>query len=630
MKNNTQYINLLKLAKQYNIDTVQPSALSDLNVYRQDNQTQKPREYIKDIKTRDCKNQVSAMLPSLLEIIINKDSINPKFEDKINDDVKMKLKASINDYLIKHVYNSEEFVISHYKALKSSLILKYGIVKVIWDIETIKMKQIIKIDEVEEYSKRFTDRNDVELEYSDPLEDEYSQEITTIFIKNSKPSFQYIDISDFLYIPDGDTINNSSFIAHRARKEVGEIERLIDMGIYKSLDKEETVIPKNAYITSQNPWDSYKNANTISTAQTAENDKEELSKYVEVYECYTHEYDELGNRNNIIVTIIGNEIMRKEINPYGTYPFAIYQYDFDIADISSESISSDLKEAQKIRTDFLRLLYDNAYQNNRQKMIIDPTGYAAGKVKISDFNKDKGILFADPGSIDTEKLKPRQLPSDLYNIVTMLEKSIEKQTGQSNYSQGIPGAKSETATGITALLQQSQKRLRMITRLLIESGFNNMLKALTNMFIINNIMPEGVYLDSESGLGQKDDILEIQKLAAVTPHISSYINQLSQMDPLKGFEIYTSFMKTVMNTYGVKADFVYDVESFINQKKEEQQVAIEQQQLAQQQAMEAQQSAMEPVEDEYDEYEDDIQEYADESVPPISEEELMNIINQNR
>lgn len=566
-------INLLRTAKAYNESFIQSQSIDDINTYKQLDPRLKKRKYINNVKTEDAKVIVKSIMPDILEVILDRSTIIPKFPSDSPQEM-IKIKKSIQDYLELKVFKNPNYIISHYKAIKAAAILKYGVVKVLWDEEIKTLK--IQFNGEDEYQAILEQYQGLDATIS--VENDMESGINTAVIKipvKSEPDFAFVDIADFFYIPDGDTINSSSFIAHRARMTVGRINQLVDSGIYNMVEVEEdedgniirNISWEEAYSKYDNPWDQYSNSDNMSYKMTAESEKPQDMRLCDVYECYTSEYDEDGNKNDIIVTVIGNRIVRKEINTYGTYPFAIYQYDFDIANIEADSMSSELKNIQSTRTNFLRLLMDNIYQNNRAKKIIDPVAYATGRIRLSDFNKEnQDYVIADPNAIDSDKLRPQQLPADNYRVIEMLQREAEKRTGMTTYQQGIPiASQRETATGVTTLLQQSQKRLKLIIRLFMETGFSNLLKVLSAMMRINGILPDDVYLTSESGLGYKDNLIELQKVREISQPILGYISFLANINPQMALDTYNGYIKFILSKYDMPSDFIDHMTNFQQQ-----------------------------------------------------------------
>jgi hypothetical protein len=533
-----KYVEILNQAKKYVSSFIQGKAIEDIETYKQIDNNEKRPKHIRGVKTEMVKTTIKTMLPDILESIIDRNSAIVRFPKNIplsNTD-KQEIKDRIKDYLERYMFNSEEYVIANYKALKSALILNYGVVKIWLETKIQKDRQVIV---------------DTNIEDPDIIDENGIGYKETINIIPIKPRFKFVDVADFFYIPDADTIFNSSFIAHRTRMFKGKVKALAEAGIYDitGLDLEKLGVSYDS------PWDAYTKSNYKNYIQNADDNMDENSKKVEVYECYVKEADQDGNTIYKIITIIGDKVVKIEDNPYNKPPFAIYQYDFDVADVEQESISAELRNLQRTQTNFLRLLFDNAYKLNQAKMRIDPVEYSAGNVRLHELNSDKPYFFATKDAIDQNTLSPKQLPTDLYNITEYIDRMGEKRTGMTTYQQGIPLTSSrETATGVATLLSQSQKRLKLIIRLIMETGFNRMLEVLTKMLEMLDIIPEGygIYLDSENGLGYKDSVLELQKLDRLTP----LMLQLAQMGLIKPNQLLV-YVKYLFKAYEIPMEEVF-------------------------------------------------------------------------
>lgn len=560
------YVAMLKKAVDYSRGELQPTASRRLKIFNQDSGTEKLYGNVEAIRSNDCANFIRAMMPELMEVFLDSTSIVLRDTPQGTENFK-EIQSKVNDYNERMIFNTSSYPIAQFKSLKCSTMSETGVFKFLWEQEIETKKEMIGIitdpEQLQMFIQEFGSEAIVTEEVDGQVQAFHQQEIVT----KSYPDFIYVDPSDFMYIPDADSIKDCSFIAHRVIKSKAYIEN------HYNLEEKDVNWSASLWKMGGNgEWDSKKNSQK--SGYTAEESKSKKDKLHEVYECHVLVANENNKIENRIVTIIGNAVVEDVLNETGVRPFCIYQPDFSVMGIEFETIVDWIAPYQIQKTNFMRQAFKNFAKYNNSKVLIKGSAVANGGVKPSDFEKDDGYAIVnDFGSVDRETFKPIPSPQDPLVGVQQIDSAIQEITGITKYTQGTDaGNLNKTATGITAIMNQSQKRIKLIIRMLVESGFVSFNKWLTAKYLELGIIPEGTYFDSETGLGYRDNLMDTQKMMSVYPLFESLVaTNFSN-------KYQVEFVKHMFNKNGLPTKSFFPTEEEMAQMQQ-QQAMMEQQQV---------------------------------------------------
>ncbi|KKN66865.1 hypothetical protein LCGC14_0467330 [marine sediment metagenome] len=258
-------------------------------------------------------------------------------------------------------------------------------------------------------------------------------------------------------------------------------------------------------------------------------DEEEIDQvtHVYIYECYYNDYDEDGEKVPMKALLFGRKILgTPKKNSYKKPPFCVLSPILITHRLCGRSVAELVVEIQRLHTALIRYILDNIYfQNNGFRIInkyrIDVDSYLNG-------NKPGGVAFTRYDTNPSDAIYDLPVQPIAPHVLKMLEYSDEikaNRTGVTKYSQGLD-AKSlnKTATGITQIMNASQKRTELMARIFAETGFKDLVEALVQMNLdyfdkeenikigekwetINPEMISGKYdvvIEVGSGTGSKD------------------------------------------------------------------------------------------------------------------------------
>ena len=222
-----------------------------------------------------------------------------------------------------------------------------------------------------------------------------------------------------------------------------------------------------------------------------------------VYECFArYDIDGDGMTENVIVSKIGNELIQKNFNKESRPPFstlAPFPNDYQRA---GQAVADLLQDHQDLQTALIRQTISAISQNNERPMAIDGKQITA----IGDFNLGRALIRfnLDQGKRigDVMQYAPEApMSPENFTFLEFLEGRKESRIGMTRYNQGLDAnSLNKTATGISRIMDASQKRVRLITRTLAETGFKDLmlfLVELNHRYIdqAESIRITGKYLD---------------------------------------------------------------------------------------------------------------------------------------
>lgn len=414
------------------------------------------------VSSSDVADAIETALPDLVEIFTSEDSIafTPNGED--DEDAAQQE----TDY-IRHVFFNENpgFMILR-TAIKDALQLKTGVFK--WYAEDC------------EESERFEDKSLPELvaalvKYGDALELDAGTTIPdpanidpeatysfTVSRKWRKPVVEAVPPEDFAVSRDTVELRKSPYCAHKSRLRLDD---LVAMGISEA---DASALP--SYGDDDDSTDQARD-----TAGEHSNSTGDLgvNKTVEVVE---HCIRVKGKHWRVLTDAQTSKALDKEqvtgvrFSAITPYPVAHRFY--------GESLADKLIEVAKIKTTLMRMLLDSGYFSLNQRNYVDMS--KVNEWTISDLlNNAPNVPVRGEGPGAVTPLQSSGLAFDAFGALEYFSTQGEARSGIVRNAQGLnPDTLHDTAKGALALMSEAQKRLRMIARIMAETGIRDMMLGL--------------------------------------------------------------------------------------------------------------------------------------------------------
>ena len=454
------------------------------------------------VVSTDVSDTIESLLPSLLRVFTASDKV-VHCEPMTAEDVPMAEQATA--YLNHVFYKENNGFQLLYNFFKDALIEKNGFLKIYWDdSEKVDYETYENLSAVEKEDLENT-KDEIEIVEEEQFEDESAKEefektlaqyeaqgmdVSQVQVPNfdlynckikrtkktGKVKIDSIPPEEFLIDRNAKTIEEADFVAHKVLMTRSD---LISMGYpedeVKDLPKSELDIYNNEEITRQRDIDEY----------PVDNATDESTEKVLIYESYVkYDYDGDGIaelRKIISAGDDGSTIL--ENMPCDNAPFVTVTPIPMPHRFYGRSISELVEDVQLTKSTVMRQLLDNMYlTNNNRVAIMD------GMVNMDD------LLTTRPGGVVRTKQPPNQVMQPLqaqpisqqaFPLLSYLDSVREVRTGISKEVQGLSPdtLNAKTATGVNALMTQTQMRSELIARVFAETGVKDLFKKIFELMV---------------------------------------------------------------------------------------------------------------------------------------------------
>jgi len=442
------------------------------------------------VVSTDVSDTIETILPNLLRVFTSSDQV-VRCEPVQAEDVL--LADQVTNY-INYIFNKDNNGFSIlYTWFKDALLEKNGIVKVYWDdAQKVEQETYENLND-QEYELLIAD-DDVEVIQEESFPDTYTKEQYELFkadmesqgqlvediaqpklhnciIKRTKSSgkvkIENIPPEEFLIQKSAKTIEEANFVAHRVMKTRSDlIEMGFDEDIVENLPTSNNILYNDESLIRNS---------TIDDAPTDDSPDDSTSE-IEVYECYVKidmDGDGVAELRKVIVAGTGYDVL--ENMPCDFIPFCSLTPIPMPHRFYGRSVSELVEDVQLVKSTVMRQLLDNMYlTNNNRVAVMD------GMVNLDD------LLTNRPGGVVRTKQPPSQVMMPMQNqtisqqafpLLEYLDTVRESRTGVTRYNQGMDAdALNKTATGVNALMSQSQMRMELIARVFAETGVKDLFK----------------------------------------------------------------------------------------------------------------------------------------------------------
>ena len=454
------------------------------------------------VVSTDVSDTIESLLPNLLRVFTASDKV-VHCEPMTAEDVPMAAQATA--YLNHVFYKENDGFQLLYNFFKDALIEKNGFLKIYWDdSEKVDYETYENLSIVEKEALQDT-KDEIETVEEEVFEDESAKEKFEEVLKQYE--MQGVDISQ-VQVPDFNLYNcKIKRIKKTGRVKIESIppeEFLIDKGA-KTIEDADFVSHKVLMTRSdlvamgypqdevdelpKSDLDIYNDEETVRLADVDDyrisSSTDTSTEKVLVYESYVkYDYDQDGIaelRKIVSAGADGHHILSNM--PCDSVPFVTITPIPMPHRFYGRSISELVEDVQLMKSTVMRQLLDNMYlTNNNRVAVMD------GMVNMDD------LLTTRPGGIVRTKQPPNQVMQPLqaqpisqqaFPLLSYLDSVREGRTGVSKEAQGLSPdtLNAKTATGVNALMQQTQMRSELIARVFAETGVKDLFKKIFELMV---------------------------------------------------------------------------------------------------------------------------------------------------
>lgn len=555
--------------------------------------------------SRDIKTTIDWMIPSMCEPFIGSDDpVDIKGVNVDDDD-----KATKIQQLLKYQLQRKNSYPSFINAIwRDALRLNYAVSKVYWkrdeDRERYKLMVSGKDAQIVGMLNNEALKGKIEVIEKKPVKDAPDLSIITfekIIVKANHPVIQYMSPSELRFTPDGHSVQDAKFKAHRKLVTGDYLKRKEQEGVYQNIDK---AIKEFSGDTTYDLFDTDKNKE-LSTVNERIKDDDDASKMFELYESYMQvDYNNDGIYENLIIHAVGNTPIRIAKNDFDMAPFFIAYAEISptTAFNENESFTDNILQQQDLKTAVFRQIITNVAKNN------SPRTFVNNNVDIDALINNEEIVLCNTSENPASSISTgSQLPISPLSmqIIEYAQNEIESQTGSTRYNQGLDSnSLNKTATGLTAIMGSSEKRMKHMARMFAENFIIPLMKYVILLdqkyldqeqmirLADENIIIDKAELDIDYdliinvGLGAGTREAQIQYLMVLIQQIYPVLAQTGIVTPVSWYEI----VKDLLEKMGIRNTENYLIDPNSDVAKQAQQQAAQAQQQAQQQALQLEQA----------------------------------------
>ena len=297
-------------------------------------------------------------------------------------------------------------------------------------------------------------------------------------LKENRPVIEPVRVTDLRWSPEAKSLEEANFVAHRQAVTASHLRQQARNGLYDVMAVERAISNAGSNGVLFNAFETELNDELDQRL----NDEDSARSLYELYECYVKvDINGDGVLEDIIISIVGDEILRIQENQYGRVPIFTLSPIRDAFKVLGElSLSEVVGEVQSIKTALMRQLLINTVNMNNVRWFIDPNG-----INLKDIEERRQYVRTsgaqDPRTVVFPFPQATLAPYTM-NLFEYLEGVLEQWTGRTRYNQGTDSSSlNKTATGITLLQQASEQRIDYIVRVFAETGVGEVMRFLVDL-----------------------------------------------------------------------------------------------------------------------------------------------------
>ena len=469
------------VADHYYTATVEPALIRRYDVYRADVDHYRekfPRlSELSSWVSRDVKTTIDWIMPSLMEVFTGSDDPVDIAGVNVNDDDNAK---KIQQLLSYFVTRKNSFFTFMYNFLRDGLTINMGCAKVYWKREEERQPMEVLADaQMMQMILAGEAAGQVEIKEAvpvTPLGDLLRVTFDLVNVKVNQPIIENMSPSELRFTPEARDLHQSKFVAQRKVVRGDYLKRMEAQGVYQNVDE---AMEKAGEGIRKTPLLDKKHNERMDEMHGRLSDGDNASKEFELYEAYLKvDFNNDGIYENVIVHAVGDTPLKIQDNVFEMPPFFIFSPEHDAYAIFGEdSITDTLEQLQDLKTALIRQMIIAVAKNNVPQKFVDENSVdmdalleGAEIVPVKNNIPASQAVFQPP---------PIQIDGSAMPLVQYAQNEIESQSGSTRYNQGLDSSSlNRTATGISAIMGASDKKIKLIARLAAETAWIPIVKFL--------------------------------------------------------------------------------------------------------------------------------------------------------
>ena len=469
------------VADHYYTATVEPALIRRYDVYRADVDHYKekfPRlSELSSWVSRDVKTTIDWIMPSLMEVFTGSDDPVDIAGVNVNDDDNAK---KIQQLLSYFVTRKNSFFTFMYNFLRDGLTINMGCAKVYWKREEERQPMEVLADaQMMQMILAGEATGQVEIKEAvpvTPLGDLLRVTFDLVNVKVNQPVIENMSPSELRFTPEARDLHQSKFVAQRKVVRGDYLKRMEAQGVYQNVDE---AMEKAGEGIRKTPLLDKKHNERMDEMHGRLSDGDNASKEFELYEAYLKvDFNNDGIYENVIVHAVGDTPLKVQDNVFEMPPFFIFSPEHDAYAIFGEdSITDTLEQLQDLKTALIRQMIIAVAKNNVPQKFVDES--SVDMDALLDGSEIVPVKNNIPANQAVFQPPPIQIDGSAMTLVQYAQNEIESQSGSTRYNQGLDSSSlNRTATGISAIMGASDKKIKLIARLAAETAWIPIVKFL--------------------------------------------------------------------------------------------------------------------------------------------------------
>ncbi len=453
------------------------------------------------VVSTDVADTIESLLPNLLRVFTASDKVVVCEPVKAED---APLADQATAYLNHIFYKENDGFQLLYNFFKDALLEKNGILKIYYDksqkVEYETYENLTQAekdalndtqDEIEVVEEKITTDEKAKETFENQIKALEQQGVNTEEVET--PNFnlynckikriiskgnikvESVPPEEFLIDRTAIKLEDANFVAHRVQMTRSE---LISMGY----DKEDvdSLPTSDASTLNTERLARYQNIEDF-PFNTSDNQSTQTITVYENYVRYDADGDGIAELRKILSVGDSSEFILENM-PCDSIPFVSVTPIPMPHRFYGRSVSELVEDIQLMKSTVMRQLLDNMYlTNNNRVAVMD------GMVNMDD------LLTSRPGGVVRTKQAPNQVMQPIqaqpisqqaFPLLEYLDTVREVRTGVTKYNQGLDSdSLNKTATGISAIMNQTQMRAELIARIFAETGVKDLFRKMFELSV---------------------------------------------------------------------------------------------------------------------------------------------------
>jgi hypothetical protein len=382
----------------------------------------------------------------------------------------------------------------------------------------------------------------------------YIEEVVTV----NQPVIEVVKPSDIRFVPDGRTLAECSMVAHRKLVTLDHLRREAKRGVYDPQVVEEIAQSAQDY---QNPSQLEIVLNNAAKENDSTAGQDDARIRVVLYECYSKlDVNGDGLLEDVIINVCNKKLLRIVENPWGRMPlFELIPFWDNYQVWSKIGLAEIIRDIQDTHTALLKQMVYSLGLSNQVHGVVDTTTIEMQDlIDGSQFIRSKGPI----GPAAFQQLQLGGLNQENFMMFDYIKAQLEQWTPITRYNQGTDASSlNHTATGVSRIMDASQRRQEEIARNFAETGISELYRFLVKLnqhymdqqqiirlqnemiqFTPDDLLGEyDLAIDATSGVAGKEE--KIQSLMAYLRDMFPFAMQIGVAGPDQFYQAALKLLK---------------------------------------------------------------------------------------